>query len=114
MPELVQFLIRNAVIGIVIAIVAMIVALTLDLGGLRSLAMGSDVGFLAIGALTWALSLTFASAQMGFAIMLLKEKDAEDDGAKSRQMLAQFLRPAPLAMRVRNRMTGGAEDHSLP
>jgi hypothetical protein len=113
MPTLVRFLVRNAVIGFVIALVAMSTILAFDFGGLRSLAMGSDMGIVAIGALTWALGLTFASAQMGFAIMLLNDTQPGDDGPKRRHRIVRMLRPAPSALRARSRVTSGIEYHSL-
>lgn len=71
MPQLVRFLVRHALIGFVLAFVFVGALLVFDVGGLRRLAAASSYGPLAIAALTFATGLTFASVQMGMAVMLL-------------------------------------------
>ncbi|HWW48427.1 MAG TPA: hypothetical protein VNZ94_11365 [Xanthobacteraceae bacterium] len=80
MPELVRLLTRHALIGIALAVLFVGVLLTFDVGGLRTLATASSSGLLAIIALAAACSLTFASVQMGFAIMLLGTEGPGENG----------------------------------
>jgi hypothetical protein len=99
MPYLVRFLLRHALIGVVLAVAFVGVLLALDIAGLGTLMWQSPSGPVAAFALTVALSVTFGSAQMGFAVMLLPEDDAprpRDGGHRSGQLL-------PARLRVRSR-----------
>lgn len=79
MPTLVRFLAFHAVIGFLIAIALVTALIVLDAAGLRTLAMASAGGPIAIACLALVLGFTFASVQMGFAVMLLGQS-AKDDG----------------------------------
>ena len=78
MPTLVKFMLRHALIGYAAAIIFVAAILALDVGGLRSLVETSSLGMLAVALLTFFTGLTFASLQMGMAIMSLKNE--EEDG----------------------------------
>jgi hypothetical protein len=81
MPKLLQFLLVHAVIGFGIAGFFVASLIVFDIGGFATLASGSDVAPLAVSVLTFFLGLTFASVQMGAAVMLLpKEHDAGPRG----------------------------------
>ncbi len=77
MPKLLMFLLVHAAIGFAIAGLFVLALVGLDIGGFGSLVGRSSVAPLALGVLTAFLGLTFASVQMGAAIMLLP-KDHED------------------------------------
>lgn len=98
MTPLVRFLIRHAAIGCAIAVAFVGVLVTFDIGGLRSLAGSSSSGPLAIVLLTVASALTFASVQMGFAIMLLGVNPRKD-GGKRRPALSLALSVVRVARR---------------
>jgi len=66
-------------VGIVCGVLFVALLLALDVGGLRTLMQRSDRGLFAAALLTVAMALTFASAQMGFAIMLRGRNDEDDD-----------------------------------
>ncbi|WP_374377802.1 hypothetical protein [Dongia sp.] len=81
MPTLVKFMLRHALIGYAAAAVFVGVIFALDVGGLRSLVETSSLGILAVALLTFFTGLTFASLQMGMAIMSLKSEEDDGDGA---------------------------------
>lgn len=78
MPYLVRFLIRHALIGMALAVVFVCALVTLDIAGLGTLMWRSSSGPLAALALTIVLCITFGSAQMGFAVMLLPGEEERD------------------------------------
>lgn len=80
MPPHVLFLARHALIGFAIAALFVGAMVGFDVGGFATLAGKSGAGPLAVAVLTFFLGLTFASVQMGAAIMLLPK----DDGDASR------------------------------
>ncbi len=99
MPHLVRFLLRHALLGVALAVVFVGALLALDIAGLGTLMWQSPSGLIAAFALTVALSVTFGSAQMGFAVMLLPEDDAprpRDGGHRTGALL-------PVRLRVRAR-----------
>jgi hypothetical protein len=69
MPELFKLLLRNAAIGFGVAVAFVAALLLSDTGGVGTLVMTSDMGVVAVFLLTFFTGLTFASAQMGFAVM---------------------------------------------
>lgn len=97
MPKLVIFMLRHVAIGFAVAILAVSALLVLDPGGIGSLLLGSTWGLLAAGLLAFFLGLTFASVQMGMAIMSLKaEPPSGSGGGADMPLIAQ---PAPVAVR---------------
>ena len=74
MPKLVRYLLHHALVGFILAIVAVALMMSVDFAGLRTLIMASDVGGLALFMLTFFLGLTLASVQMGMAIVLLDDR----------------------------------------
>lgn len=82
MPDLVRFLGLHALIGFSIAIALVIALIVMDIGGLRGLAMASVSGPMTVGSLALVLGLTFASVQMGFAVMLLGRGAKHDGGLR--------------------------------
>jgi hypothetical protein len=80
MPTLVKFMLRHALIGYAVAVVFVGAILALDVGGLATLVMTSSFGLLAVALLTFFTGLTFASLQMGMAVMSLKSEDEDQDG----------------------------------
>jgi hypothetical protein len=72
-----------------------------DIAGLRTLAAKSDSTLVAFPVLTFFLGLTFASVQMGAAIMLLPHEDRSGGGGGSSRLVAWLVRvfgpPAMLA-----------------
>ena len=75
MPPLVRFMINHAAIGFAIAFVFVGAILALDVSGLRGLFFNDSIGVLALGLLFFFSGLTFASVQMGLAVMALGETD---------------------------------------
>ncbi len=79
MPILVKFMFRHALVGYALAIVFVAALLALDIGGIAGLMRDSSSGILALGLLIFFTGLTFASLQMGIAIMSLRPEREEDD-----------------------------------
>ena len=98
MSDLNKFLLRHAAIGFGVAFLVVGLILWTDLAGLRTLILGSEVGLLALGILTFFMGLTFGSAQMGFAIM--SRGDGEGGGRRDRRFALPRLRPARAAAYV--------------
>lgn len=101
---LTRFLARHALIGFGIALLFAGMLLGLDVAGLRTLVTQSPVGLIATGALTFLLGLTFASVQMGIAVMQL---EAGNTPAGTRRRTApgaiMSLAAEPVPVRVRRR-----------
>ncbi|MEO1291845.1 MAG: hypothetical protein AAFV62_03290 [Pseudomonadota bacterium] len=74
MPPAIAFFLRHTIRGFAIALAFVGVILALDLAHLRSLMLNTDLGPMALGLLIFFLGLTFASAQIGFALF---SSDAE-------------------------------------
>jgi hypothetical protein len=75
MPAHVKFLLRHALIGFAIGLVAAMLLVHQDLFQIGTLIGASSDRWLALGLLGFMFGLTFGSVQMGFAIMLLAETD---------------------------------------
>ncbi len=97
LPRLVRFLVRHAAIGFAIAILFVGALLALDAQGLRTLLRASSDGWLAGAILTFAMGLTFASVQMGAAVMLLSRR-ADPPAGGRRRPRAPLPAPQDLAM----------------
>jgi hypothetical protein len=69
MPPLIRFLIRHALAGGAIGIAFTAVILVFDIGSIRSMTEGSAEGTGIRLLLAFFISTTFASAQMGVAVM---------------------------------------------
>ena len=106
MPFLVRFLARHAAIGIGVATVFVALLVAFDVARLGTLLWTSQDGLLALVVLTLALGVTFGSVQMGFAVMLMSDRDDDSGGRKVR-----LTRLVPRLARVhagRGRAAGGA------
>ena len=68
-PPLVRFLVKNAAIGFAVAVVFVGAMLTFNIGNMAALFLQSGVGLFAVALMTIMVGLTFASLQMGFAVM---------------------------------------------
>ena len=86
MPELLKFLFRHAMIGVGIATVATTAILYFDFGQIGSLASTSDVGAVAVLLLWFMLGLTYASVQMGFAVMIGLSEDKDESGGSPKRV----------------------------
>lgn len=92
MPKLLQFLLVHAVIGFGVAGLFVSALILLDIGGFATLVSRSDIAPLAVSVLTFFLGLTFASVQMGVAVMLLPKEN--DPGPRGGRRVPAVLVPA--------------------
>lgn len=102
--ELLLFLIGHAAIGGLVAVGAVALALAADFMNLRTLVSASESGLLALAVMTAFFVITFASVQMGFALMLAAESGGQDTdgqrqaaGARRARLQACLARWRPVA-----------------
>lgn len=85
MPKLFRFLGSNMLFGMSVGVALASSMVLTNAGGLNDLISGDGHPYLAVFALLFLFSLTFASVAMGIAIMMLpppkdgKDHDADDD-----------------------------------
>lgn len=65
----------NLVVGVIVSLGAVLALVVFDVGHLRSLAVASSDGALALSLLTFGFVITFGSTAIGSAIMLLPRGD---------------------------------------
>lgn len=70
-PRLIRFLIRHAASGAVAGLATLLGLMWTDVGGVRTLIGGSDVGWIAYVMLAVAFATTGAAVGMGVAVMAL-------------------------------------------
>ena len=76
---LIALLLKNAFLGFGLASLFVCALVGFDVGGIGGLIQASKTGLLALAGLTFLMGLTFASAQIGFAVMALG-RGRYDDG----------------------------------
>lgn len=83
MTDLLRFLLRHAVLGMAIGIAFTAALLVFDIGHLRTLTAGDPAGTGVRLLLAFFIGSTFASLQMGIAVMLAppRGEDARDPGS---------------------------------
>ena len=101
---LVTFLVKNAAIGFLMALVFVGTILVFNVGDLMTVAMQSGVGVFAITLMTLMIGLTFASLQMGFAVMFRAETIGKNDNDRGNPAIShdhiRSLRLQPISARV--------------
>lgn len=80
MPKLVRLYITHVAIGFAIALAYVSGFVALDVGGLRHLIFGSEIGWLAFIMLVMFHGVVFAGVQ--FAIAIMRMAEPEDKGPK--------------------------------
>lgn len=101
---LLRFLVGHAAVGAAIALALVAVMLATDVANLRTLVFANDAGLLALSVMTVFFVITFASVQMGIAVML--KGDEPDTPARSFRIVPaprQSLQPVPIRVRSRHR-----------
>ncbi|OSM00014.1 hypothetical protein [Magnetofaba australis] len=93
LPKLVRFLITHAVTGFVLAFVAVQCLILWDVDQLGKLLSGAENGGLAQVILTFFLGLTFASVQMGAAVMLLAERPVPPNRGRFIERMRRWMAP---------------------
>lgn len=78
MTDLLRFLLRHAALGAVLGIIFTTLILVLDIGSIRTLTQGTASGTGVRLLLTFFVGSTFASVQMGVAVMF--NPPGEDEG----------------------------------
>lgn len=83
---LIRLLVRNALLGTAAAALFVTTVIWSDTAQLGTLIAASPVGWLAAAMLFFFTSLTFASVQMGIAIMAIGQDD--EDSGRGRRVVA--------------------------
>jgi hypothetical protein len=103
-PELVRFLVRHAAVGFAISAAFVGLILAADPNGLGTLLAGAAGHPMPLVLLWFFCGLTFASVQIGAAVMLLGEDDGGGRGRRSPVAPPGLtLRPVPVRVRPRVR-----------
>ena len=79
MPKLIRLYIVNVAIGFALALAFVSAIVFFDVGGLRDLVTGSEMGWLAFVMMVVFNGIVFAGVQFAYAVMSLA---APDDGPK--------------------------------
>ncbi len=82
MPDHIRFLLKHALIGVAAAVSFVGLLLWFNVMNLWYLVSHTAEGPLALGVMTVFFIITFASVQMGIAVMALGESDEDDDGPR--------------------------------
>lgn len=99
MPALVRLYIRHVAFGYALSAVFVAVLLGWNVGDLRSLILGSPVGYVALAMLFVAHAVVFAGVQFGIAVMGLAESEGRGTGLP-RAARAPELIPIPVERRL--------------
>jgi hypothetical protein len=101
LPRVIPFMVRHAMLGFAIAALFVGGLLAFDIGGFAALLQGAPwaTRIMATALLWFMTGLTFASAQMGFALMALSDDSRETGGWRRflGRLLDRLLRPSPVA-----------------
>lgn len=93
MPKLIRFYIINCIIGFTLSAIFVTAIMWFNVANLWHLVSGSDIGLMAI-VVFWVLNgIVFAGVQFGVAVMLMADRDDNDDGPR-RGMLIPVRVPA--------------------
>ncbi|MCC6921178.1 MAG: hypothetical protein IT548_18440 [Alphaproteobacteria bacterium] len=96
MPKLVRFLVRHALTGVGLGVAFAAYLILADVGGLGTLILASPDRVLVISLLLVGMSITFGSAQMGIAVMLLASRDGDDTGTREKAAPPWQIRTEPV------------------
>lgn len=108
MPKHIKFLAYHAALGFAFAIFLVLTLLVFNVANLRELLLHSNMKWTALFILTFFMGLTFASVQMGIAIMRIGKDDDDDDQGRGpkvpladRFLATQLLnRPRPIRIKT--------------
>ncbi|MBJ3778347.1 hypothetical protein [Acuticoccus mangrovi] len=81
--HLVRFLLKNAAIGVGIAVLTVGLMVAFDFLNLRTLVSANDAGPLALCVMTVFFAITFGSVQMGIAVMLTADNGDRHEGRRA-------------------------------
>jgi len=98
--NLLRFLLGNAAVGAGAAIALVAAMLALDVAHLRTLVLANEAGALALAVMTVFFVITFASVQMGIAVML---RGTDDEPRHRPFRLVPAARPVLQPVPVRTR-----------
>lgn len=92
MPKLIRFLLRNALGGALVGVCFSALLIGSNVAGLRHLVLETADGPLAAVVMTVFFIITFASVQMGRAIMAMGEPEDDDDrGLRDPVMIGELI-----------------------
>jgi hypothetical protein len=107
MPDLIRLYIQSVVIGVCLAAAFVAMLVWFDVGGLQSLVLGSDMGWIALIMLTVSHGIVFAGTQFGIRVMMMAEGGDGPRGGRTR-------RTAPWGVPIPVRVTGQVRSTHRP
>ena len=103
MPDHIRFILRHAAYGFVIALAFVAMLLAFDVGGLWHLVTHTAEGPIAVAMLVVFCTITFGSAQIGYRIMTLGDRDDRDEGGRRDAIPTRDAIPVPVRTEPRRR-----------
>jgi len=100
MPDHIRFILRHAAYGFVIALAFVGMLLAFDVAGLWHLVTHTAEGPIALAVLVVLCTITFGSAQIGYKIMTLGDRD--DDDHRGRRHPMPVRAPMLIPIRIRS------------
>lgn len=100
MPKLIRLYIVNVAIGFALALAFVSLIVWLDVGGLRHLVTGTEMGWLAFFMMVVFNGIVFAGVQFAYAVMSLAEPDDGPKGGKKQGVTAEL---APIHVGAKKR-----------
>lgn len=101
MPDHIAFILRQALIGFVLALIFVAILLAFDVAGLWHLVTHTADGPVAVVMLVVFFTITFGAAQIGYSIMLMGEDDDDDDDQGGRRDSDHARQAIPVRIRER-------------
>ncbi len=91
MPKLVRLYIVNVAIGFALAFAFVSAIVWLDVGGLRHLVTGTEMGWLAFLMMVVFNGIVFAGVQFAYAVMSLAEPEGGPKGGKKQGIVTELV-----------------------
>jgi hypothetical protein len=92
MPKLIRLYIVNVAIGFGLAFAFVSAIVFFDVGGLRHLVTGTEMGWLAFVMMVMFNGIVFGSVQFAYAVMSMAEPDDGPKGGKKQRITGELAR----------------------
>jgi len=103
MPDHIRFILRHAAYGFLIALSFVGMLLAFDVAGLWHLVTHTAEGPIALVMLVVFCTITFGSAQIGYKIMTMGDKDDDDPRGRRDPVLSRAAMLIPIRVRSDDR-----------
>lgn len=103
MPKLIKLYITNVAYGFALSAVFLALLLWVDVGGIRHLIFGSDIGYIAAAMMFIMNGVVFASVQFGIAVMRMAE---DPEGPRGGSRAPDVSRPIRVEVAAKGKVAG--------